>query len=49
VITGKPDMEALAHALAHCMLAFHAVLSFPKNNVPGRRLWQDCFGIHALP
>ena len=39
----------LWRGLAHCMLAYQAVLPFPKNNVPERQLWPDCFWIHALP
>ena len=38
--------DTLWHAAC---LRITQVLSFPKNDVPGRRLWQDCFGIHALP
>ena len=37
---------ALWHAAC---LRITQVLSFFGNNVHRRRLWQDCFGIHALP
>ncbi len=49
LMTNILGFDFLWHTACERTAQSYRTLRTPKNNVPGRRLWLDCFGIHALP